>query len=493
MSWRRLPVHVFLIAVCAGLSLAGSALAVSAFARTTEEFALGSLRVSVAPATSGSVDVYVPIVDWGVRAAPFDAPLALDLQFRSLDRDAARGALRSGASAEATLERLADDLAVIARRALSRAGVLALAGGIVGGILAGGFAAGILHRRRWFAFGAVAGLVVPLSVAAFSYSELRTADYDAFDRPTFYAHGSELPRLLSFSEQIFEAGESYTRSYEQAFAGLANLIAFASERPAPAVVADSAVVASDLHLNTLVLPVLKDYTRGKTLFFVGDFTLLGTVHESSLAQQIGDLSGRVVAVSGNHDSRPFMLELVRSGVLVLTRDGRLQPDGGVDGRPVVEVEGATVAGFDDPLERPTDDVAAHDLELEDEELARASDEIVAWFEQLPERPDVVLVHQHALAHALLDALETDDGDPVVILTGHDHEQHLERQGAHVLVDGGTVGAGGPFAIGEQRVGLAELGFAEGRLRAVDLIEVEPLSGEGTARRVVLDAGLPGAS
>jgi hypothetical protein len=54
------------------------------------------------------------------------------------------------------------------------------------------------------------------------------------------------------------------------------------------------------------------------------------------------------------------------------------------------------------------------------------------------------------------------------------------------VDGGTVGAGGPFAIGEQHVGLAEVHMTEaGSARTVDLIDVEPLSGEAVARRVVV--------
>jgi hypothetical protein len=55
------------------------------------------------------------------------------------------------------------------------------------------------------------------------------------------------------------------------------------------------------------------------------------------------------------------------------------------------------------------------------------------------------------------------------------------------VDGGTVGAGGPFAIGVQTVGLAEVHFSEvGEPLAVDLIEVEPLSGNARASRITLD-------
>jgi hypothetical protein len=58
----------------------------------------------------------------------------------------------------------------------------------------------------------------------------------------------------------------------------------------------------------------------------------------------------------------------------------------------------------------------------------------------------------------------------------------------VLVDGGTVGAGGPFAIGVQSVGFAEVHLTGvGDARAVDLIAVEPLSGNARASRTALGA------
>jgi hypothetical protein len=157
--------------------------------------------------------------------------------------------------------------------------------------------------------------------------------------------------LLDFSGQLLTAGESYTRSYEESLAGLANLVVFASEsNSVDQTSPTSAVVASDLHANALVLPVLEDYTREKAVFLPGDLTLLGAEPENRLAPEIARLGEDVVAVSGNHDSRPFMRELASAGVVVLTRDGRLLPDGSTDGATVVEVAGLDVAGYDDPLE-----------------------------------------------------------------------------------------------------------------------------------------------
>jgi Calcineurin-like phosphoesterase superfamily domain len=154
---------------------------------------------------------------------------------------------------------------------------------------------------------------------------------------------------------------------------------------------------------------------------------------------------------------------------------------------VVDVAGIAVAGFDDPLEHDGG-VAGHQLKLRVEEALSAKQELIAWFDGLSRRPDVVMVHQHGLAHALLEHVAADvEAPPLLVLTGHDHRQHVDEAGDDVLVDGGSVGAGGPFAIGEAPAGFALLHLTENnRLHSVDLVQVEPLSGEGSAQRLVFD-------
>mgnify|MGYP003398097724 CR=1 FL=1 len=96
--------------LCAALALVGSVVALRAAAPESREVTLGTVDVHVVPARSGAVDVYVPVVDWGVRAEPYRAPVAVELEFRSLDRDAALAALRSGGSADASLASLQGEL-----------------------------------------------------------------------------------------------------------------------------------------------------------------------------------------------------------------------------------------------------------------------------------------------------------------------------------------------------------------------------------------------
>jgi hypothetical protein len=53
-----------------------------------------------------------------------------------------------------------------------------------------------------------------------------------------------------------------------------------------------------------------------------------------------------------------------------------------------------------------------------------------------------------------------------------------------------LGAGGPFGAGVDSAGFARLHLAGTRVQALDLVEIEPLHGSASARRVVLDAERP---
>jgi predicted phosphodiesterase len=472
---RALLKTAALVLACVLSSAAGSAVAVRAAGPAVSTFTLGKVESRVEPALSGRFDAYVPIVDWGVRAKPYRGPFRIDLDFRSLDRDAALAAVRSGPAAKQNLQLLEDELQQSVEAGFRRAAFAALAGGLLGGFLAGAVIVACGRRRRWLAVGTSAGSFTSAVLVLLAGLVLVSADWRALRQPTFYAHGSELPKLLSFSDQILTAGDTYTESYDRAVAGLENLIS-ATERRAPSPPVKTVVLASDLHSNGLVLPVLAEYSEGVPVFFVGDFADLGTGMEEGIVSDVSELGTPVVGVSGNHDTRALMGALERAGVLVLERSSG-----------VVEIDGIAVAGFDDPLEHDGG-VAGHVLKLRVEQALSAKQELIAWFEALEPRPDVVLVHQHGLAHALLEHVGADeDSDPVVILTGHDHRQHVDEAGDDVLVDGGTAGAGGAFAIGEAPAGFALLHLTAGnRLHSADLVQVEPLSGEGTAQRIVFD-------
>ena len=75
---------------------------------------------------------------------------------------------------------------------------------------------------------------------------------------------------------------------------------------------------------------------------------------------------------------------------------------------------------------------------------------------------------------------------MLILTGHDHKQHIDPHGQALVVDAGTAGAGGVFGVGTQSVGIATFQFDPGRVppTAIDMIRVDPTSGAANADRIV---------
>ena len=192
--------------------------------------------------------------------------------------------------------------------------------------------------------------------------------------------------------------------------------------------------------------------------------------------------------------------LVRAaaGVVVLTERGRLTPDGLAAGGPIVEVAGFTMAGLSHPLEwtaprpdHPDRVFSFSERPNGEEEYAQAERRAIDWFEGLGERPDIVVIHQNGIAQALARHLsEKPQPRPVVILTGHDHVQHLDRYAEEVVVvDAGTVGAGGLLGAGQESVGLAEVHFSDSppQLRSVDLIGFDPVSGSAEAERAIVEA------
>lgn len=471
----RRPLLIAALAVACVLgALGGIVLALRASAPMVHPFALGTVELRVGLSHSGRLDAYVPVVDWGARAHPFGPPLAVDLEFRSLDRDAALAAARSGSAAEANIAAAKSDLHNALDGALVRAALAGVAGGALGGFLVGAVIVAAGRPRRWLLGGAAGGLATAVALVGVSGLSIARADWSDLREPTFYAHGNELPQLVTFSEQILTAGEDYTASYDRAVAGLTSLLAAGRPVQAPAAT-KTVVLASDLHSNTFVLPVLAEYSRGRPLFLAGDFTELGTSWEEGIVPAIARLGDPVVAVSGNHDSARFMAALRRAGVLVLDRRSG-----------VVDVDGIAVAGYDDPLEGGRD-LADRALELHAGERGAAYQAFLAWFDALAQRPDVVMVHQHGLAHALVDHVAAEGSGPLLILTGHDHRQHVDQEGDGVIVDGGTVGAGGPLAVGGSSAGFAVLNLtAENRIQSAGLVQADPISGEGSARRVVFD-------
>lgn len=125
----RPALAVALLVACAG---AGGYVGLRLTTPVEHETAIGRVQVSVRPASRGTIDAFVPLADWGVRAYPFSAPIRLRIEPRTLDRDAL---LRATSGDRDLLQTAEDDASEAGEHALRRYALGVLLGALLGGVL----------------------------------------------------------------------------------------------------------------------------------------------------------------------------------------------------------------------------------------------------------------------------------------------------------------------------------------------------------------------
>jgi predicted phosphodiesterase len=469
------------VVVC--LASAGAGVTALASLRLDRELSVGTVRIFSDPGHRGALDLYVPLVDWGVRFGGVRVPVRLRVDVQRVDRDAAVSIAREGAGSPRVIARVKRDatnaIASYLRILVAVVFGCALGFGLIVALALRG--AGLPLLPGAIAAGATAvALAVAIIVLLPPRGDLGT--------PEYYAHGPDIPRALRAVESAEASANVLTEELDGQIVGLARLVTAPGER-APLGGRPQITVASDLHNNLLAVPALQRVARGTPLFFVGDLTDRGTPLESQLTSGILRAGTRLVFVTGNHDSDSEAQELANDGAIVLTERGRLLRDGRL-GPVVVRVAGLRVAGYGDPFRRrrargyvqqgtlPAPSVAEQKLFAE-------------WLKGLEDKVDVVMVHEPALAVQGIEALRRDPpSHPIVMLVGHTHHADIEIDRDLTVLNGGTVGAGGTGNLDEgAKIGVARLTYETGGAfapLAADLVEIDPGNGSATARRFRLD-------
>lgn len=468
----------------AAFTIGGVAAGLLMASRTIEHTELASIETRIVPSLHGRVTVYVPLVDWQVELLDHRVPVNVILELRGIDRSSAGTSISSRDAARRSVAQVRRDSHAVVRDAIERGVVVGSIGGIIGGLIGGCVIAAVVLRRRWLVTGAGIGVIVTGAVMVVSIVTLSGLDERRIDPTTLGAGGAaELPQVLQFARQLLVVGDEYERHYETALRSVAELTELTRRAGGPTT--RSAFVVSDIHDNVFILDAFSSFAGDRTVFAVGDYGQVGAKVEQRTAGRIAGLGGKVVAVSGNHDSAPYMDAMRREGAQVLEGD---VVKGNAVGTGVVEVDDFRVAGYRDPLERRHGRNRGHVLRVYGDAYQRQVDDLIAWFEALDTRPDIVLVHQHGFAHRLIRHLQRTDpkgAPPIAIFTGHDHNPHVDQydDGRYVLVDGGTLGAGGPFAIGQQSASFAKVDFTARRIVSVDIVSIDPTSGDASSDRI----------
>jgi predicted phosphodiesterase len=248
-------------------------------------------------------------------------------------------------------------------------------------------------------------------------------------------------------------------------------------------------LASDLHNNTVFgLQILERAANGGPIFFPGDLTDRGSPLETRLVREVVRAGHPFVFVTGNHDSDFLAHELANEGAIVLTRHGRLKPDG-TYGPMIVRVAGLRVAGYDDPFERLTEQDFKDRYDNTPEPAQQ--DEFTRWLQPLIGKVDAVMVHEPALIAPALEILkDRPPSRPLVFFVGHTHVAGLVRQPGVTVINDGSVGAGGPANLTEKvNYGIARFTYTlkpAFQPLAADLVTIDPGTGSSSARRTRLD-------
>jgi predicted phosphodiesterase len=448
----------------------------------SRQLSVGEIRVSVEPGHKGALDLYVPLVDWGVR---FDdairLPVRLHVDLRTVDRSTVYQVAEGGSFDVQAVRAEARDAIASYLRALILV-VVIVAGGL--GLLV---ALAVRHRagpRLRYNVVAAIGTALVIGVGLVVLIPPR----GEIDEPEYYAFGPDIPRALEAVETAQRSTRALDQELNAQLVGLARLVTRPSERT-PLTDRPRITIASDLHNNALALPILDQATGEDPLFFAGDLTDRGSPLEARLVGRIVNLGEPFVFVSGNHDSDTLQRNLARRGAIVLTHHGRLNPDGSY-GDVIVNVDGLRVAGYSDPFERRAGERFRD--RFEGVPTPAQQDAFTAWLLPLLGRVDVVMVHEPALIEHALAALDDEPpARPLVIITGHTHSAYIERLAGVTVINGGSVGAGGTGNLAEPtNIGIARFIFTgEPRFQplAADLVEIDPGTGSATARRERLDA------
>lgn len=466
-----------LAVTCVVLASAAAAFGALATFQIERSLSVGTVRVSTTPAREGALDLYVPLVDWGVRFPDtVRLPARLSVDLRTVDRAAAQR-LAGGDLPELdhVRDEAADAIASYIRLLILVTAIAALA---VGGLVA------LALRGKTTRLALLLAAAGATTVACCAAIALLLPPRGDFQDPEYYAHGPDIPAALRTVDRATRSSEVLSEELNSQLVGLARLIAAPAARAGPGS-PRRLTLASDLHNNLLALPTLERVVDRGPLFFAGDLTASGSPFEAALTRRVARIGSPFVFVTGNHDSDTLARRLAAAGAVVLTERGRLRADG-THGRVVVRVGGLRVAGYSDPFERRRSQ-DYRDRYDDRAPIGQRRRRFARWLRGVLGRVDMVMVHSRGLAKLAVRRLRAKPpASPLALLTGHTHRARVAISDNLLELNGGTAGGGGAGNLDEnQPFGIAVLTYTTAggfRPLAADTVEIDAHSGAASARR-----------
>ena len=470
-----------MVAAVIAASLVGAYAALDTYDEE-RQLSVGRVELSADAGPHGALDLYVPLVDWGIR---FDdairLPVRLNVDLRTVDRGVVAGVAQGG---NFDLQRVRDEARdAIAGYLLKLIG-LALIGSLTMGVLV---AFAVRHRagpRLRYTLAAAGATTVAIAIALIVLLPPR----GDFDQPQYYAFGPDIPRALDAVEAAQRSTQALDQELDAQLVGLARLVtdpaALTPLRDRPSI-----TIASDLHNNFLAAPILgeRDGRRAAVLRRRPDRSRLA---DRGAAREPGHQPRQPVRVRLRQPrlGQPGSATSPAGAPSCSPRTAGSTPTAPMATSSSTSMA-CKVAGYSDPFERRQQENFRD--RYQPTPTPEQQDAFTAWLMQLRNEVDVVMVHQPALIEPALALLKDDPPDrPLVIITGHTHEASLVRFAGVTVINGGSVGAGGTGNLTEPTdYGLARLTYTTEpgfQPLAGDLITIDPSDGSSSASRERLE-------
>ncbi len=288
--------------------------------------------------------------------------------------------------------------------------------GAVGGLLVFG-----QRQRRKLALQGFVGALVVMILTAGVYL---TYDVGAFEHPEYEGIIEAAPWMLNVVQaslgSVGELGEriqTVARNRYSVFDQLEGL--------GPVGLVEAHVVVlhvSDIHNNPVAYDFAWQVIRSFPVDFVldtGDLTDWGTALEAEITKRIEEINIPYIFTSGNHESPEVLERLKQTKNVVLVEKGE------------VLLHGLRIIGIGDQAAASYSPASAPLLELE-----ATATRINEYWEDIEDRPDIFMVHNHRVARSIHPGLFS------VVVYGHNHILEHEQIDGTVYINAGTTGAAG---------------------------------------------------
>ncbi len=397
------------------IALVGALIAVLLFGRISAPIGPFDATLAFRPAGGGATVAVPPL--GAIAVDVYDGPLRLDVALEQVDQHRARALADDPVRLAGVVNQVTADLRSAVLRLAWTTAALALAGAVLTSLV-------VTRSRKEPLIAAGVTTVLLLGTSGLGAATWRPK---ALSQPTYTGLLVNATSLIGSAEDIVARFDAYRASLEDIVGNVGTLYSALSALPVPADDGESVVLlhVSDLHLNPSGFDLMEqvvDQFAVDGVLDTGDITDWGSEPENQLITAVGTLGVPYVYIRGNHDSA------VTAALIAA------QPNATVLDASSVTVAGIDVAGIPDP--RFTPDKGSGDDDAGDEVLQRSGEELLEFVGELPEPPDITLVHDPKQGRPL-------DGDVPLVLAGHTHERRVAYfdEGTLLMVQGSTGGAG----------------------------------------------------